>query len=253
MKHVYTGTSTGVIVILFLALFLINGIAMYFENNVVPNITKFISVIVVLTVYFSRLNHMANVFLAIFIFIFLGDIFSVFGFGDLAYKLSKTFSLGSYILLIFILLGKLKRIKYEGLVSVYLVIILLLNSYFLYVLYDILKDNFSDNVSLVLSICHGIIIIAMSYLAFAVYLSKESTQSIIFLVMVFCLVFSDVLTYICNLYVYYWVFDYLAIMLHIVSGYLFFRYVFNHHKIINVTTKVVEDDYLIKNTERLTA
>lgn len=253
MKQVYTGTSAGVMVILFLSLFLINGIAMYFEYAVVPNITKFISVIVVLTVYFSRLNRMANVFLTIFMFIFLGDTFSVFDFGNLATKLSKTFYLGSYILLIFILLGKLKRIKYEGLVSVYLMIILLLNSYFLYMLYDILKDNFSDSVSLVLSICHGIILIAMSFFAFAVYLSKESTQSIIFLVMVFCLVFSDVLTYICNLYVYYWVFDYIATMLHVVSGYLFFKYVFNHHKIINVTTKVVEDNYLMKNTERLTA
>lgn len=253
MKNVYTGTPTGVMVILLLALFLINGIAMYYEYAVVPNITKFISVIVVLTVYFSRLNRMANVFLAILMFLFLGDTFAVFDFGELATKLSTTFYMGSYLLLIFILLGKLKRIKYEGLVSVYLILILLLNSYFLYILYDVLKDNFSDHVSLLISICHGIILIAMSFFAFAVYLSKESTQSIIFLVMVFCFAFSDVLNYICDLYVYYWVFDLIATMLHAASLCLFFTYIFNHHKIINVKTKVVEENYLMKNTERLTA
>lgn len=253
MKQVSTITLSGVMLILLFTVFLLNGISMYFEYALIPNITKFISIIVILTLYFARLNRMANIFLTIFMFMFLGDIFSVFNFGDLATKLSKTFYMGGYLLLIFILMGKLKRITYEGLVSVYLILIFLLNSYFLYLLYEALKESFSDDVSLVLSICHGIILITMSFFAFAVYLSKESTQSIIFLIMVFCFVFSDVLNYICNLYVYFWVFDFIANMLHVASLSLFFVYVYTHHKIIKVKTKIVQQDFVIKNAERLTA
>ncbi|MEZ4802885.1 MAG: hypothetical protein R2797_08925 [Gelidibacter sp.] len=253
MKQVGSRTLKGIAVMFLLALFLSNGIAAYLGYAIIPNITKVISIIVLLTLYYTRLNHMATVFLTIFIFTFLGDVFSVFNFGELANKLSITFYLGGYSLLIFVLLGKLKRIKYEGLVSLYLVLVLLLNSYFLYMLYGALKDNFTDNVNLVLYICHGITLIAMTFFAFAVYLSKESTQSIIFLIMVFCMVFSDVLNYICNLYVYYWVFDFFSDMLHLTSLCLFYTYVTNHHKIIKVRDKMVRDNYVMKASERLTA
>jgi hypothetical protein len=168
-------------------------------------------------------------------------------------KLSTVFYLGSYLLLIFVLLGKLKRIKYEGLVSVYLMVVLLLNSYFLYVLYGVAKDNFSDNVSLLLYVVHGITLIALTFFAFAVYLSQETTQSIIFLVMVFCFGFADVLIFICNLYVYFWLFEFLGNMLHLASLILLFTYVYNHHRITKVHGKVSIDELMIRNSERLTA
>lgn len=254
MRKVYTETPTGVLIMLLLILFLMNGAAMYYDFDVIPNITKFISVLVFFTLYYTKRNHMATVFLAFLMFLFFGDTFSVFNFGELADKLSKTFYLGAYCLLIFVLLGKFKRIKMEGLVLVYLILILALNSYFLYALYSVVKDNFSDQINLVLYICHGSALVAMAFLAFAVYLSKESTQSIIFLVMVFCFVFADVLNYICDLYVYFWVFDFIGNMLHLASLGLFFSYLNNHHKIIKPKAKVaMEHRCLLNNPERLSA
>lgn len=255
MKQVHSGkTPVGVVVAILLAIFLINGIATYLQYTIIPNITKFISVIVILTFYYTKYMRMANVFLTIFMLLFLGDTFSVFNLGEFTHKLSKTFYLGSYFLLLFVLIGKFKRIKYEGLVSVYLIIVLFLNSYFLYALYSAVKDNFADNINLILYICHGVALIAMAFFAFAVYLSKESTQAILFLVMVFCLVFSDVLRYICNLYVYYWAFDFMANMLHIASLCLFYAYVYNHHKFIKVKGKTSsEEEYVLERSDRIPA
>ncbi|MEZ4792060.1 MAG: hypothetical protein R2783_00850 [Gelidibacter sp.] len=253
MKHIYAGTAPSVMFILLMAIFATNGVATFLGNAIVPNITKVISIIVILTFYFTRINRMATVFLTIFVLLLFGDVLSVFNFGDLASKLSVSFYLGSYFLFIFVLLGKLKRIKYEGLVSIYLLVVLVLNTYFLYMLYGTLKANFTDNVNLVLYICHGITLLAMAFFAFAVYLSKETTQSIVFLMMVCCFVFSDVLGYICNLYVYYWMFDFIGNMLHLASLCLFYVYVSNHHKIIKVKDKVEHQSYEFKNPERLTA
>ncbi len=254
MIQVHTDTPNRILVFLMLTALLINGVATYLGNTMISNITKLTSIIILLTFYFMVRHRMANVFLTIFLFLFLGDAFFVFNFGELSGKLSTIFYLGSYSLLIFVLLGKLKCIRYEGLVSIYLIVVLLLNSYFLYVLYGIVKENLSDEVNLAMSVCHGITLIAMSFFAFAVYLSKETTQSIIFLVMVVCFVFSDILTYIYNLYVYFWVFEFMANMLHLTSLGLFSTYVCNHHKFIKVIKrKDALHEFSIQTSERLTA
>lgn len=253
MNKVFSRIPNGVLVTLLLVTILLNGIATYFDYTLIPNATKVVSIVFLLTFYFILRNQMANVFLTIFSLIFLGDIFSVFNFGEMADKLSKAFYIGSYLLLIFVLLGRLKQTKYEGVVSIYLILVFLLNSYFLYMLFGMVKDTFSDNVNLVLFICHGITLIALAFIAFAVYLSNETKQSIIFLIMVFCFVFSDVLNYISSLYVYYWIFDFVGNMLHLVSLCLLYVYVINHHKIININEKASQKDYVIQNPKKITA
>jgi hypothetical protein len=252
MKQVFSITHNRVLLFMIVAAILINGVAAYFEYALISNITKITSIIILLTFYYLVRQRMANVFLTIFLFSLLGDTFNVFNLGDLSDKLSTTFYIGSYSLIIFVLLGKLNRIKYEGLVSIYLIVVLLLNSYFLYILYGVVKDNFSDDVNLTLSVLHGIALIAMTFFAFAVYLSQETTQSIIFLVMVFCFVFSDVLSYICNLYVYFWMFEFIANMLHLISLVLLYTYVYNHHKIIKVKRKNAKNKFAISKPKRLT-
>lgn len=253
MKKVYSRIPLGILVTLLLVIIFINGIATYFDNAHIPNATKVASIVILLTLYYILKNRMANVFLTIFFLFFLGDVFSVFNFGDMADKLSKSFYLGSYLLLIFVMLGSLKQIKYEGVVSIYLILVFLLNSYFLYMLFGMVKENISDDVILVLYICHGIALIAMAFFAFAVYLSNETKQSIIFLVMVFCFVFSDVLNYISSLYVYYWMFDFVGNMLHLVSLCLLYVFVIENHESISSKEKYSREDYMLQSSEKLTA
>ena len=194
---------------------------------------------------------MANVFLTAFLVFFIGDAFAVFSFGEIMLKLSKSMYIGGYLLLIFILLGKLKKIKFDSLVSVYLILVLLLNSYFLYVLYEVAKENFVDEVNLVLYIFHGITLIALTYFSFAVYLSKETAQSITFLLMAFCFVFSDVLHYINTLYIYYWLFEVFERTLHISGLFLLYKYVYDQHAMVNNEKKMNLSDYFVNTTKQL--
>lgn len=240
-----------VLVLVLTVIVLCATVATYFDSIMVPKIVKLITVTILMTFYFCQLNKMANVFLTIFLVFFLGDIFAVFNFGELILKLSKSMYIGGYLLLIFVLLGKLKKIKFDSLVSLYLVVVLLLNSYFLYVLYEVAKDNFVDEVNLVLYVFHGITLIALTYFSFAVYLSKETEQSITFLLLVFCFVFSDVLNYINSLYIYYWLFEVFDLTLHICGLFLLYKYVFDHHTSVNHEKKIKISDYLITTTEQL--
>ncbi len=252
MKKVQSRAPHAILALILFAAFVINGFATYFDYAIIPIVTKVVSILILLTFYYLFRKHMESVFLTIFLLFFLGDLFSAINFGEMAHKLSKAFYLGSYLLLIFVLMGKLKHIKYEGVVSIYLVLVLLLNSYFLYLLFGMVKENFSDNVNLVLYICHGVTLMAMAFLAFAVYLSNESRQSIIFLVLVFSFVFSDVLKYICNLYVYYWIFEYAGNMLHLASLSLLYLYVYNRNTSVN-NREAFQESFVIRNSEKITA
>lgn len=239
------------LVIVLVVLLLGNCISYFFDYSVYPKITKLITVTILLTFFYCQLNKMANVFLVTFLVFFIGDAFSVFEFGEVALKLSKAAYICAYALLIFVLFGKLKKLKFDGLVSVYLILVLLLNSYFLYALYGVAKENFVDDFNLFLYVCHGITLIAITFFAFAVYLSRETAQSITFLLMVFSLVFADVLNYICQLYVYYWIFELFESILHITGLFLLYKYVYDHHTMINSEERIKFSEYFIPTTEAL--
>jgi len=241
----------SVLVIVLFVLLISTSLATYFNVPIVPMIAKLTTVAILMTFYYCQLYKMANVFLTIFLLFFLGDAFFVFDFGDMASKLSKSMYIGAYLLLVFVLLGKLKRVKFEGLVTVYLILVLGLNSYFLYVLYGVAKDNFVDDINLVLYICHGIALIGMTYFAFAVYLSRETAQSITFLLMVFCFMFSDVLTYICDLYVYFWVFEVFGSILHTAGLFLLYKYVYDFYANKNIHKRMQLSEYFTPTTEAL--
>ncbi len=182
-----------------LGVLLLNFIASYDGLAVISKVTKVVAVPLIIIYFFSKRKFMANIFFTIFLLMFFGDIFSVFNVNEFVSKLSKTAYLGSYLLLVFVVIGKLRKVKFEGLISWYLILIFALNTYFMYVLFKVVQDNFTDSVNMVLYVSRGITILVMGFLAFAVYLSKENAQSILFLVMSFCFIFSDVLFYISDL------------------------------------------------------
>lgn len=244
-----------VIIVLFCAVLLLNFVASYDGLAVLSKITKVVTVPLVLLYFFSKRNFMANIFFTIFLLMFFGDLSSVFNVNELVSKLSKTAYLGSYLLLVFILIGKLRRVKFEGLISWYLIFIFVLNTYFMYVLFSLIQDNFSDSVNMVLYVSRGITILIMGFLAFAVYLSKENAQSILFLVLSFCFIFSDVLFYISDLYVYYWLFEFFERTLHIIGLFLLYVYVFNHHELEDKTYQEQAETtpVLESNSKQITA
>lgn len=251
MKSAHKLKPNLILVVVLATIVVCSSVATFFDSIMVPKVVKLITITILMTFYFCQLNKMANIFLTTFLVFFIGDACAVFSFGDIMFKLSKGMYILGYLLLIFVLFGKLKKIKFDSLVSVYLILVLVLNSYFLYALYDVAKENFVDNTSLFLYILHGIVLIALTYFSFAAYLSKETGQSITFLLMVFCFVFSDVLHYVNTLYIYYWIFEVFERALHLSGLFLLYKFVFDHHTERNNDRKMNLSDYFIATTQQL--
>lgn len=179
-------------------------------------------------VYFYKKKIMANIFVIIFMLYFMGILFNSIADFSLSKKLSEAFFTGAYLLLIFVLMGKLKNMKFEGLVSWYLAIAFLINTYLIFQLFIALKGGFQDSVILTLAISKGIVLLVMAFLAFAIYLSTETKQSIVFLTMVCCFIFCDVLGFINTAYLYFWPFETVQKITQGIGLILAFAYVYRH-------------------------
>ncbi|WMI67614.1 hypothetical protein [Mangrovimonas sp. YM274] len=222
--------SNKSLIIVFCTLFALQVLAIVKNDLMLDRIAKIVVLPLLLTLYFARMKYMANIFLTIFLCSFLGDVFMVFHKNEFTNQLSEVAYLGSYLLLFGLLIGQLRKVKFEGIISVYLSLIFIINAYLLYVLYGAVKDSFLNDVNLWLYVGRALILVFLVFLSFALYLTRESKQSILFLLAIACFAFGDVLQYICELYVYFWLFEVISVALHLAGLSIFVAYVRNHHR-----------------------
>ncbi|TXE07663.1 hypothetical protein ES711_09445 [Gelidibacter salicanalis] len=229
-----------------------NLISYHFQNEIFSNIISLALIPVLFGIYFFKQRIMANVFLTAFLLYFLGIVFTLDDTHILSAKFSESCFLGAYALLIFVMIGRLKHVKFEGLISWYLIVVVFINAYLMYTMFANVQGNLIDSVLLTLGIAKGVVLLVMAFLAFAIYLSKESTQSIIFLSMVCCFVFVDVLSFTTDLYIQYWLFEVFAKTLQGIGLLLLCVYVYNHQSYMN-QCHIKEDPRPIEKSNQLTA
>lgn len=235
MKIWHALMPNWVISVLLALIISLNLISFFNGFPLLSKVTALIVIPVLLVFYFYKQKLMATVFFTILMLAFLSILFRSFDGYDLLSKFSESSILAAYVLIIFVMLGKFKDIKFEGLVSWYLVLILLVNTYLMYAMFSSVKDSFQDSVILTLTVSRGVALLIMGFLAFAIYLSQESAQSILFLTVVCCFVFSDVLGFITTMYVDFWAFSAIHEILQATGLFLFVLYVYNHQQKSKVT------------------
>lgn len=211
----------------------LNICSSYYGFSLITKLITLAIIPILFAFYFYRQRVMANIFFTIFTLYFLGMLFNALNHFSLSSKLSESCFLGVYALLAVVMIGKLKQVRFEGLISMYLVVILLVNTYLMYMMFTTVKESFIDSVILTLTVSKGIALLIMGFLAFAIYLSRESSQSIIFLTIVCFFVFSDVLSFITSMYIHFWLFEGIQKILQGAGLLLTCVYVYNHQEIAN--------------------
>lgn len=226
--------TTTLLLVLIISL---NLLCSYYGLAVVTKTMALAIVPILIMVYFYKQKIMANIFSVIFMLYFFGIIFNAADYLSLSSKLSESSFTGAYLLMVFVLLGQLKDVKLERFVSWYLAVVFLISTYLLYLLFTGLKDSFQDSVMLTVMVSKGVVLLVMAFLAFAIYLSKETAQSIIFLIVVCCFVFSDVLGFITTSYIQFWLFEAVQKIFQSLGLILTCIYVFNHQQAASGTVR----------------
>lgn len=213
--------------IIFLALFLLFiliFIAAYSENLLLLNASQVIFIPFILMIFFVKHKTLSLVFIAFLLFSFFGDSTPWFLPNDAVANGANIMYLLSYLTLIAMAIPHFKPSKIDKVVGIYLLLILSINGYFLFTICDMLRSLITDSTEMILFGTKSMALLILVFISFTIYLSTQTKESILFLIMAICFAFSDALNYVTHYYIYNWSILMMDRLLHITG--LFFAFKF---------------------------
>lgn len=224
-------SKIGYVAIFFFAsLLILNVFSTYSEDSFFLNISQAIIIPFFLIAFLIKNKILNLVFISFLLFSFFGDTSGLFFLNDSTTNVSNSMYLFSYMALIVISISKFELASIDKVIGFYLVGILLINGYFLFTLCSMLSTLITDGTEMILFGTKSMALILLVFISFAVYLGKQTKESILFLIMAICFAFSDILNYVANYYIYDWSILMIDRLLHI-TGLLFaFNYIIETNK-----------------------
>jgi len=162
---------------------------------------------------------------------FIGDLFSMLPATLLQFKVTSIAYFCCYAVLVYIAISRVKKINITGFIGAYLVVIFLLNAYFIFSFHGILSNTITDSSELLFTTLQLVAILILGFVAFAGYLNDDGRQSIVFLVMSFCLIFSQVLTFVESYYISHIMFTVINWASYTAALVLFYKYVVEENRL----------------------
>ena len=229
MKKYLNISSNRLFGIALILVLIVNIFASYSENALFLNISKLLFVPVFLASFLIKDKVLSLVFLSFLMFSFVGDLFpSIFGGEAIA---ANVMYLVSYICLLAIAVSNFRLEAIDKVVGAYLLVVLLINGYFLYTVCSFLNVLIVDEMEMLLFGAKSWALMLLAFTSFAVYLGKQNQASILFLIMSISFVFSDILNYVNHYYIYNWSILMLERVLHAVAIFYAFKYMIEQNKI----------------------
>lgn len=237
MKNLFALSFNKIFFGVLLLLVTANILGAYSGDVLFLQTTKSLFIPALLIFFLLKYKKLHIAFALFFVFSFFGDVSLAFFESDMFIKVSSIFYFLSYLILIGVVISKFNFFKIDKIVGVYLVVVFLINAYFLYIFYGILKAVVPDNLEVLLFGIKNISLIILTFLAFGKYLANDTKPAIIFLMVAMCLVFSMALNYVSLYYVYNWSFVMLERIIYAIGIYLLLNYIIASNK-----TTVVKSD-----------
>lgn len=209
----------------------INVIAAISENALFLQSTKLLFVPSFLVFFFIKRSSVKIPFVLCLIYFFFGDSASLFFANGMSLNASSVLYILSYLCLIIFVSQKFRLMEFNKIIAYYLIVVFLINMYFLYTTFSILRAIVPDSIEVILFGLKSVSLIVLILIAFGVYLNSESKMSIVFLLMALGFAFSDLLHYVNQYYVYNWIFLMLERILHVVGLFFLFNYIVAYNKL----------------------
>ena len=133
----------------------------------------------------------------------------------------------AYLCLIYDVINGIKKVKINLSFGFYFLVVFVINSYFLFRLYDIFKETILNNIELFFVVLRMSSLLLFALLSFTWYFSSESKNTILLLCISISLVFSDILYLINEYYIFTLAFDIISKLLYGLTLYCFYRYLKN--------------------------
>lgn len=250
MKNWLKSSTNSAFACVLCILVLFNVYASINENTLLLQASKALTIPLFFSIYFLKNKFINTIFIAFLLLTFIGDLFSMMSIDTGQLKVTSAAYFCCYTVLILVGLYRIRGFKFKGLVGAYLVVVFLLNGYFMYSLFGMLSYNIADSTELFFTTLQIIALVVLGFIAFAGYLNEDGRQSIVFLIMSFCLIFSQVLSFVEMYYISYNLFIILEWSAHIAGLVLFYNYLVEYNR--QRKRKIVEEKR-ISITEKIAA
>ncbi|WP_142786489.1 hypothetical protein [Changchengzhania lutea] len=205
-------------------------IGFYTETQILIQLSKLMLIPLMLLVLSVHLKSIAFPLLVFLIFSFMGDMSSVFQSNPDSLRSESVIYFLSYIYLASVVIPKFKIFEIDKLIGIYLLLVFIINVYFLFILYGVLKAVIPDSTELLVFGLKSLSIIVLIFVSFGVYLNTQSESALLFLLAVMCFAFSTVLEYVSVYYLYHWSFEMFNNMIYTLGIYFIFKYSLEIHK-----------------------
>ena len=228
MKNWFNLTFNKVFFGALLVLLAISFFVTFTGDSLLLKSTMALFIPVFLIFYLVKYKSLGVVFISFLLFSFLGDISLTFFSNDIFVKVSSILYFLSYLYLIAMVMPKFKLLEVDKLIGIYLLGVFIINIFFLYTLYSILKVIIPDHTEVLLFGLKCLALIILAFISFGVYLNTQTKPSILFLVAVIFITFSTILNYVNLYYLYHWSFEMLYRVLYGIGLYFIFRYIIDN-------------------------
>lgn len=220
-----------------LVLVFFNVVTFFTKSEKLLLFAKPLLLLPILVFFFYKYSKIRLVLIGFLLFAIIGDLSNLFKMSVYGIQVEAIAYCLGYLCLIYEAIFRIKKLNISFLLGAYLVLVFAINAYFLYTFYDVLKYTITDSIELSLIVIRVVSLLLFTLFSFTVYLSVESKQSILLLLMAINLVFSDVLYLVTEYYIYYWLFDFVSKALYLLTFYCFYLYVINY----NTTTELIAE------------
>ena len=201
------------------------------ENALFLQSTKALFVPSFLIFFFIKKSRIKIPFVLCLMYLFFGDSAGLFFANDMFFNASSVLYFLSYLCLVIFVSQNFRFMEFNKIIAYYLVVVFLINLYFLYTACSLLRVIVPDSTEVFLFGLKSISLIVLLFISLGVYLNSESKMSIVFLLMALSFAFSDILDYVNHYYVYNWGFLMLERILHAVGLFFLFKYMVAYNKL----------------------
>jgi len=252
VKNWFKSITNRAFICALFTLIVFNVYALVDDNVLTLQATKILTIPLFFSIYFIKNKFINNIFIVFLLLAFVGDFFSMMSVNQGQLKIASIAYFSCYAMLTLIGLFRIKGFKLKGLVGTYLVVVFLLNAYFMYLFYGTLAYNINDSTELLFTTLQIITLLGLGFIAFAGYLNNDGRQSIVFLLMSFCLIFAQVLNFLETYYIVCSRLMMLEWISHIAGFTFFYKYLAEHNRLSKLKT-VDESIISTSVTEKIAA
>jgi len=125
----------------------------------------------------------------------------------------------------------LKTFNFKSGLGFCLLLVFLINVSFIVVLFNALKFNMTGPLEVVFFVIKFILLLVMAFVSFASYIEEGRKESLLFLFIAFCFLFSQAMYYLNTYYLPEFSFSFMAKILNIIGLFFIFQYIIEAKKI----------------------